>query len=58
MIEIVFFYVNLAKRPSKQLELFWGSSLLIHFFQIKFIDKLSFTFGVLTICGLQWLALR
>jgi len=26
--------------------------------QVKMIDKLSFTFGVLTICGLEWLALR
>jgi len=26
--------------------------------QVKMIDKLSFTFGVLTICGSEWLALR
>jgi hypothetical protein len=32
--------------------------LIIKFSQVKFIDKLSFTFGVLTICSLQWLALR
>ena len=26
--------------------------------QVKMIDKLSFTFGVLCICGSEWLALR
>merc|ERR1719244_793412 len=26
--------------------------------QVKMIDKISFTFGVLTICGSEWLALR
>jgi len=26
--------------------------------QVKMMDKLSFTFGVLSICGLEWLALR
>jgi len=26
--------------------------------QVKMIDKISFTFGVLCICGSEWLALR